>query len=261
MVAMTLFFRRRLDEDINNYNYITDIDPYTFVSGFPLYREITHPDFDSNTYDYKSVTDNDIYGMYTTFLVRAPRKMRQNKLQVTIQQKSNSFHIPLFFIGLFGFRPGLYDEATQTFTPLQDYFTFDRGVNMMCDNTSADMKSNDVASIGGVLEGLGVAPSTILYAGGSSTYRDFPLHDASLITAFQTTNTIVAHNNVYTTHDLVTPLFNHVPDVNNLGDSIVLQAKLNVYLAYSDYSSTTQSKLRLIEADHIISLGGDFDVI
>ena len=261
MVAMSLFFRRRINEDTNNFNFITDVNPYQIVNGFPLYREINHPDFGINSYDYKTVTNNDIYGMYTTFLVRAPRKMRQNKIQVTIEQKANKFQVPVFFIALFGFRPGVYDEASQTFTPFYDYFFLDRGVNMMCDSVSTDLKSADTLGVQTLLEGLEIVPEPIINSADASVYREHPFHDSVMMTVFETTNSMVANNKLYTTHNLATPILNHVPDTVSNGDDVVLQGKIQVYLAYADYTLTTESKLRLIEAEQVISLGGDFDVI
>ena len=261
MVAMTLFFRRRFGEDINDFNFIQDIDPIGIgENGFPLFRDILHPDFAPNAYTFLQTDVNDIYGMFTTFYIKSPRKMRQNKIQVTIKQKSNLFQVPIYFIALFGFRPCAYDPETQNVTALSNSYTLDRSVNMMCTNTSLDLKSEDTASVGGLLSGIGTVPSPILLSGGG-IYRDHPLHDACMVTVFQTTNTVVANNNVYTTHDLVTPLFNHVPDVASFGKNIIFQGKIQVYLATPDYALTTESKLRLMTSDQIVSLGGDFDVI
>lgn len=261
MVAMTLFFRRRQAEDLNNFNYITDVDPVNPFVFPPLYRDHNHPDFLPNSYEFKAPATNDDKGLYTTFLINPARKLRQNKIQVTIEQKSNVFKTPLFFVGLFGFRPGLYDPNTQAFQPFYDSYFLDRNVNLMCDNTSLELKSADSASMAQELIGLGVVPDSILNAVGGGTYKEHPFHDSTLVTVFQTTNTVVANNKVYTTHDLVTPLLNTLPDVSSLGPGVALEAKLNVYLAYTDYTLGTESKMRLINADEVVSLGGDFDVI
>jgi hypothetical protein len=263
MVATTLLFRPRLNEDINNFNFITDETPYAFGPGnFPLFREITHSDFVQQPgYDYKQITTTDNRGFYTTFLINSgARKLRQTQVQVTIEQKSNAFEIPLFFLGMFGFRPGQIDPTTKQFTPFYDYFPLDRSNNLTCDNSFLELSSSESASVPQELISLGVVPDAIEYSAGGF-YRNFPTHDAALFNVFETTDSVVSNNKTYTTHDLAEPLLNHLPDLTSIGPNIVLQVKIVVYVCVIDYTLPTQSKLRILPAENIISLGGAADII
>ena len=232
MVATTLLFRRRLNEDINNFNFITDTAPYAFgPQQTPLFREITHSDFVQQPgYAYKQVTTTDDRGLYTTFVLNSGvRKLRQTQVQVTIEQRSNIFETPLFFVGMYGFRPGIIDPNTKDFIPLIDYFTLDRSNNLTCDHSFLELSSNESASVPQELISMGVVPDAIeLSAGGF--YRNFPVHDGSLFNVFETTDSVITDNKTYTTHQLAQPLLNHLPDLNTLGPGIVLQAKIVVYV-------------------------------
>jgi hypothetical protein len=263
MVACSLLFRPRANEDLNNFNFITDIDPIPNATngfGLPLFREVTHSDFvQQPAYEYKQLA-SDPFGYYTTFLIHSgARKLRQTQVQVTIKQRDNQFDIPVFFIGIFGLRPGTLD-TNKNFVPFYDYFTLDRSNNMTCDNVFDELSSTESASVPRTLIGAGIVPDTIEYS-PSGIYRNFPLHDGCLFNTFETTSSVQAKNDVFTTHDLAEPIFNHLPDLTSFGPNVILQAKLNVYPCYVDYTLGTTSKMRLFGAFDVVSLGGSVDII
>lgn len=270
-----MFLRKRRNLDLNDLNFIQDplplFPPTLNPFGLPVFREITHPDFVPNTYSavYKQVNTTDNYGFFTTFPIRpGVRKMRNDNFHIVVEQTEDEFKNPLWLVGQFAFRPCIYSEQTDTFTPAYDYFNFDRSINMFCTQSSNEFK---VRTVGKVLDSAilsDAAPEQIdLTAGG--TYRQYPLHDTSFIVATETTNSFTAGNGasakVYSTHRLSEPLFVHQPDLANFPEPLCLEAKLILYFAHSVHKTAALNDstpvLELIPADNIISCGGTVQIV
>lgn len=166
MVQCSLLFKKRRYLDENNMDFVMDPipigqDPQT---SFPLYREINHSTILSQGYTdtYKQINTTDDYGFFTEFLIRpGVRKFRQENIQITVEQKENSFRIPAFMIGFFGYRPGFYNASTQDFQPIYDYFFLDRNVSMICDNTYSELAAKGPTDIETLINEADFAPLQI----------------------------------------------------------------------------------------------------
>lgn len=166
MVQCNLLFKKRRNTDLNNFDFVMDPQPIGInpATGFPLYREITDFKHQPYTDTYKQLNTTDDYGLFSEFLIHpGARKFRQEHVQLTVEQKGQTFNQPTFLVGFFGLRPGLYDTTTNTFQPLYDYFQLDRNSSMMCDNSRTDFNAIGSGSIQSILNSVDIAPDTIEY--------------------------------------------------------------------------------------------------
>lgn len=266
MVQLNTLFRRRIASDINNFDFVMDNEPEAIgTDGFPIWRELDDPIFTSTvaSLSYKQTDLNDLYGLYTTFFVHpGVRKIRQIAGQITISQKTSAYVEPAFLISFLGFRPGFYNDETQIFTPQYDYFRLDRNASMACNNLHEDLLGLGSSDISGVLASLGVIPETIAFAAGG-TFRTRPCADFALVSAMRHTGTITKGNDVYTTHDHISPFLNHTIDVSNLPEGFILQAKIMTFVATlrSEGVGDTAPLLRLIPSEDVLSFSAPIDVI
>ncbi len=274
MVRVNAHFRKRKNLDLNNFNYIQDINPKFPPTlnpfGFPVFREITDPEFterdtgsptDIFTDVYKQVNDTDDYGYFTTWYARpGVRMLALENVHVVVAQKGNEFQNPIWFMGQFGFRPCLYDASTQSATPLYDYFTFNRGVNLLCNNSLNEFQ-NRVS--GKALDQMLVAhagPDQIDYTAGG-TYRNHPIGDTVHAEATRMNGTVEVGNTIYTEHELSAPVWNVLPDIVNFPDPLVIEVKMQVYIAFTNHPTADNNDsdpvVELINADDIESIAGD----
>lgn len=274
MVQNHTLFKKRINDDLDNIDYVQDPSPKTedgkvlvSPSGFPLFREITDASFIQQAFgvnNYKKLNTTDIYGMYTSFLVRPGiRKLQTTHLEITVKQRGNKLQIPSVAFGILGLRPVDYDETSGGFTPLVDYFTLDRNTNMMCLNSSEEFKDDRVGGITNILNLAGVCPLAIENV-DLSTYKHFPLHDAILYTNWKHVGTITANNDVYTTHVISSPIYSHFADVAHLPIGNAFEAKFMLYVLYPEYLdsgvNTSDPVLKLLPSDEIVSLTGFNDI-
>lgn len=166
MVQCNLLFKKRRYLDKNDMDFVMDPIPIGIDSqtDFPLYREIDHVSIVPQPYldTYKLLNTVDDYGLFTEFLIRpGVRKIRQENVQLTVEQKENTFKNPAFLVGFFGFRPGFYDAETQNFQAIYDYFLPDRNSSMMCDNTFNDLASQGPTDVETLITEAQFAPTTI----------------------------------------------------------------------------------------------------
>jgi len=96
-------------------------------------------------------------------------------------------------------------------------------------------------------------------------YKTSPVRDFAYITAWQHNATVTQGNRVFTTHNLISPLFNHVIDSAAFPPGMALQAKLVIYVAimkYEDSDTPSPSPiLTLLPADDINSFSGTVNLI
>lgn len=270
MVQLHYLFKKRANDDIDNMDFVRDPNPSGVLpSGLPTFREIDDPLFEPQTFsttNYKQLNTNDIYGMHTSFLVRpGARKILQTHLQLVVKQKTNDFKIPSVAFAFLGIRPVNYDEANGTYTPLYDYFFIDRNSNMMCENSKIEFKDDSLGSVWETLNSVGVVPTAIEFAGGSPTYKTYPFNDSIFYTSWKHTSSVTLSSNVYTTHDLSSPILSHFPDTTNLPVGNALEAKFMYYALYPNYldaaSNNDNPVLTLLQSDDIESLTGYSTII
>jgi hypothetical protein len=189
----------------------------------------------SNT-DWLGLANDDDCGFYTTFLARpGVRKLNQQKIQVTVKQPGSGFIPTLFSLAFFGARSGSYDDATDTFTPFQPYFSMNNmNTMMLCDTLKSEMKNPSGLQAG--LESKGVIPPPIEYASGGF-YRENILHDNGLITPFDHVATIVKGNDVWTTHTIPMPMFPTYSDNFAAPDGVAIQGKIMIYFTTTNYAN------------------------
>jgi len=255
MVLANLMWRPREAFDVNDMNFITDPTDPTKI--------ITDPDFVSSawsTTEWLSTATDDDCGFFTTFLVRpGARKLNQQKIQVTIQQKAADYTPSLFSIAFFGSRPGTYNDATDVFTPLQPYFSMNNmNTMMMCDTLKSELKDKTATSVTTKLETKNVIPPPIaLTAGGF--YRENVIQDCALITPFDFTSSIVKGNFVATNHQIPMPMFPTFSDNLAAPDGFAIQSKIIIYFTTTNYSlqippnSVTSPSMGLVANTDILS--------
>ena len=277
MVAVIVLFRKRHLVDTNDLNFVTDSAPIgADAFGFPLYREITSPDFvqtDYSTNFYKQVDADDIYGFYDTFLFRpGVRKIRQDRLTITIEQKQSTFTMPLFVLGLFGARVVAYDEATQTVIPTTRPYqlasakgSVNHGevITYELSNRKALPADPDVSLVD-FLETANCIPPPIDFSAGGS-YKAKVVNDTSYISNWRHTATAEAGNKIFTTHVIDRPLIAYSNDQFNLPAGLALQFKAQIYLFTIEYPVTASNSvtpmLKLIPADDVKTFSGHFDLM
>ena len=232
MVVSNLLWRPRQGFDTNNINFVTiPTNPESTVAD---------PQFVQNTWsttDWLGPATNDDLGFFTTFLIRpGMRKMNQQKIQVTVKQAGNRFIPTLFSVAFFGLRPVFYDDVSDTVVPLQPYFTMSNFNTLMaCDNLRSEF--TNPAGITTELEAKGAIPPAIEYASpGGTFYREKLIQDVAQVDIFDHVATVTKGNDVWTTHQVSTPLFPSYPDVYALKDGMALQAKMQIYFTTTDYS-------------------------
>jgi len=112
----------------------------------------------------------------------------------------------------------------------------------------------------GITEPLFAFQQTII-----ETHKETPIRDSAYITPWQHTATVTHGNKVFTSHNLISPLFNHVIDSAAYPSSFAIQAKLVLYVAVIKYevSDTDDPKpiLTLLPSDYINSFAGTVDLI
>lgn len=230
MVVCSLLFKKRNGADINNMDFVMDDEPIGInqQTGFPIYREIDHPSIISQDYvnTYKQLNTTDNYGIFTEFLIRpGVRKMRQNKVQLTVEQKGSDFHEPAFLIGFFGFRPGTYDPASGAFTPLIDFFQQDRSANMMCDNLYDELDDTSSGSVWDTINQADFVPKEIEEFAGiiSIDFYDSPLTTFNSFGGTSTTLTYDGGEDFSTISESDTVVIqNCVPGISTLSGSYLI---------------------------------------
>jgi hypothetical protein len=203
--------------------------------------------------------------MHTNFLVRpGVRKTRTVFMKMVVQQKQNDFQVPSGAIGFLGIRPVNYDPFTGNYTPLYDYFTLDSNLNMVCENTRKELTDPAIGNVWETLNSSGVVPNSIEFAAGG-TFREYPLLDAAFYTNWTHKSTTTLNNQVYTTHELASPILSHFADTTNLPIGNAFEAKFQFYSLYPTYLNAAVNNdgpvLSLLESDSIASLTGYVDII
>jgi len=224
-------WRPRQGFDTNDMNFVT-------IPGDPT-KTVESGDFEQtpwNTNQWLEPAVDDDCGFFTTFLARPGlRKLNQAAISVTIKQASNNYLPTLFTIAFFGARPGSYDDATDTFTPFQDYFTMNNmNTMMMDDNLKREM--NDPTGLTSLFESKNVIPPPIEFGFLPGFYREKIIQDCALITPFAHTGTITAGSNIYTTHSISMPMFPTFSDNFGAPDGVAIQGKIQIYFTTTDYS-------------------------
>lgn len=273
MVAVIVLLRKRHLIDTNDLNFVTDsapIDEDAF--GFPLFREITSSDFVQSSYAttyYNQLDADDQYGFYDTFLFRPGiRKIRQDKLTITVEQKQNTFNSPLYVLGLFGVRIVAYDEATQSVVPTTRPYqlvsakgSVNHGETMTRELTARGTTPDSIVDM---LEAANAIPPPIEFAAGGS-YKANVINDTGFITNWLHVTTVATQNKLLTTHVIDRPLIAYNNDQLNLPPGLVLQFKAQAYvfrLEYPDVASNSLAPmLKLVEANDIVTFSGHFDAM
>lgn len=275
MVAIVILLRKRRNVDTNDINFVTDSAPIgQDAFGFPLYREITSPDFVQSTYAstfYKQISTDDAYGFYDTFLFRPGiRKIVQDKLTITVEQKSqqNIFTMPLYVLGLFGVRIVAYDEATQTVIPTTRPYQLASAKGSVNHSEvithEFSVRGTTPSSLVDVLEGANLIPPPIEFSAGGS-YKSKVVNDTGYITNWTHEGTAQAGSAIFTTHVIDRPLIAWSNDQLNLPPGLALQFKAQAYVFRAEYpphaTNSDDPILRLIDADDIITFSGHFDAM
>jgi hypothetical protein len=266
MVATVIEFRRREGEDINNFNFITDMNPNGITdTGLPSYREITSNDFVQSTWSnnhYKQIATDDTYGFYSKFLLRpGMRKIEQKELELTIIQSTAGIEIPSILTGMFGFRPVLYDEATDTTTPLQDFYNFAQATHPVTDELKFEFSDRTATSPSPLLESVFAIPPPIDFTAGG-VYKDKIMTDLALFTPWRIKTTIQKGNVTYTTHEMQLPLILNTPDSAALPAGIQIEAKAQIYLWRSNFGAGIDTPyLSPIPNENVVSFYGYVDVL
>lgn len=230
MVLANLYWRPRQAKDINDMNFVT-------VPSDPT-KLITDSDFVQTAWsnnEWLGTATSDDCGFYTTFLVRpGARKLNQQSIQVTVNQGTSKYLPTLFSIAFFGARPGTYDDASDTFTPAQSYFSMNNmNTMMMCDTMKTEMK--DPLGVTATLEAKNIIPPPIEYTAGGF-YREHVVQDVGLITPFDLKSTIVKGSQVWTNHEIPMPMFPTFSDNFAAPDGYAIQGKIMIYFLSTDYS-------------------------
>jgi len=273
MVAVIALFRKRHLIDTNDLNFVTDSAPIgQDAFGFPLFREITSTNFVQSSYAstyYKQLDSTDQYGFYDTFLFRpGVRKIRQDKLTITVEQKQNTFNSPLYVLGLFGVRIVAYDETTQTVVPTTRPYqlasakgSVNHGEAMTYELTARGTTPDSILD---VLEGANVIPPPIEFASGES-YKANVINDTGFISNWRQVTTVEAQNKILTTHVIDRPLIAYNNDQLNLAPGLALQFKAQTYVFRLEYPSAANNSiapiLKLVDADDIITFSGHFNAM
>jgi hypothetical protein len=273
MVAVMVLFRKRRNVDTNDINFVTDSAPIgEDSSGFPLFREITSPDFVQSGYAtnfYKKVSTDDTYGFYDTFLFRPGiRKIIQDKLTITVEQKQNTFTMPLYVLGLFGVRIVAYDEATQTVIPTTRPYQLASAKGSVNHGEvityEFSARGTTPASLVDMLEAANLIPPPIDFSAGGS-YKRNVVNDTGYISNWRHDSTAQAENTIFTTHVIDRPLIAWSNDQLNLPPGFALQFKAQTYVFRLEYpphaTNSLVPVLRLIDADDIITFSGHFDAM
>jgi hypothetical protein len=249
-----MYWRPREEKDVNDMNFVTDpTDPE---------RTVQHSDFVQNAWsnnEWLGDADDDNCGFYTTFLVRpGVRKLNQQKIQVTITQTQNEYKPALFSVAFFGSRLGTYDDATDTFTPSESYFSMNNvNTMMMCDTLKGEMKNT--SGITAELQAKKVIPPPIaLTAGGF--YRQYLLQDVALMSPFDFKGAIRSGSEIFTNHEISMPMFPTFSDNFAVPDGAAIQWKIMIYFLRTDYSrvippnDVNATTFNLIPNDNILAI-------
>lgn len=271
MVQSHMLWKKRLNDDRDDMDFVMDPNPVgVSPNGLPIFREINDPLFSPQTFstvNYKQVNTQDIYGMHSTILVRpGVRKVRQVHIQMVVKQRQNDFQVPSVALAFLGIRPIQYDSSTFSYTSPYDYFFIDTNVNMVCENSRKELSDNSIGHVWDTLNSVGVVPDAINFSDpGDGTFRHFPLLDASFYTNWTHTATTTLNSQVYTTHELSSPILSHFADTTNLTVGNGFELKFQFYSLYPSYLdvavNTPDPVLSLLESDSIASLTGYADII
>lgn len=265
-LGVSFLLKKRRNTDVNNMNFIGDNAPIGInpSTGFPISREIDHPDFVPQTFstvDYKAIAVNDNYGFFTTWVCPpGVRKIQQNILELTLEQKQNTFQQPTFMIAFLGFRPTLYDAASDTYIPLIDHFQLDRYRNNVCRNINRDLDGLGPNDVWQQLSSAGAVPLQIdLVAGG--IYSRNPMRDFAYILPISFASTTTVGNKVYTNHEIKIDIVQNLPDILNFPDGVNVEFKLQTFLISSELppsiSASPDPILRLMDSDNFVNFSAN----
>ena len=138
---------------------------------------------------------------------------------------------------------------------------------MICDNGRTEFNNALSGGLWNTLNNVGAVPDTIQNVTPVGSFYKFnPFLDSMFYTNWTHTNSTNVGNDVYTTHDLITPIFTHFPDVSRFPPGVAIEGKIQVYALYPEYLDSNDIDspdpvLKLLDSDSIHSLTGFIDAI